>query len=283
MEQIHETFHTEFEIVRLKDVSEKNCDYGQMCNRQDELKLGIYLLIKKEFHKRLFITISQVLNREDESRPYYTIKDEVKLYYKKLFKVYINFKEEFEIDLFADSKYHLPGWSAKYEGSCFGTHKFQNTIEFAHMGPYEIEDNLKGRGLGSYMIDAILVWATKNYSKAIVKISIGFSNDTEENIKRVNRLYGKRELAYGVRIEETKNYFNNNEKIERISCEDFIVNVLKYTRRNVAVLSNYKRENANLHDFIARYLNREKYYRIAIGILSIAVLILGVLLKTKFS
>lgn len=196
------------------------------------------------------------------------------LYYKKLFST--NFEEKIE-RLFLDSGYHLPSWSAKYEGSWQGESQISNKVVFGDMGKYDIEDGLKDKGLGSYLIDSLLVWAKKNYGKATIEILIGSSNDSEENKNLLAHFYGKRNIKRGAIIEETKDYLDNNPKTERISCEELIANLLNGIRSNAFMLSDYERENSELHRSLSESLKKERWYQMIIFILVLIILVLLIL------
>ncbi|MBD2304158.1 hypothetical protein H6G17_01300 [Chroococcidiopsis sp. FACHB-1243] len=71
---MNESFHTEFEVVRLKDLPAEDGDLTFESEHENNLGLGMYILIKKEFKQQALIdNLQEVLK-----------KDEVKLQYRKL-------------------------------------------------------------------------------------------------------------------------------------------------------------------------------------------------------
>ncbi|MBD2304159.1 hypothetical protein H6G17_01305 [Chroococcidiopsis sp. FACHB-1243] len=181
-----------------------------------------------------------------------------------------------------NSEYYHSVWSAeyKYDGLGLGENRHSNIVTFGNSGTFEIEDELRNKGLGSYMLDSIIVWAKKNYPNAIAEISIGSPYDSQQDKKKLARFYGIRKLKNGVKVEKLVSRLEENNKIERIIYNDFMKKISKKTNDDADEISKYKRENLTLYSSNEK---KEKCYRIVIGILSSAVLILGVLLKTKFS
>ncbi|MCU0533163.1 MAG: hypothetical protein MUD14_04610 [Hydrococcus sp. Prado102] len=259
-ESENKTFSTEFEIIRLKDVSEEDINFTS----KNEIELGTYILIKKECKKEIFFNDLHLFN----------IKDEIKIYYKKIFAIYKNYKNKVDIRFFYDSEYHLPGWSAKYECTWLGKMQVNNKVVFGNGGPYKIEDKLQNRGLGSYMLDSIIIWAKQNYNDAIAEISIGFPNDSDDDKKRLKHFYGKRNLKRDVKIEEIITCLENTNKIERINCEVFLLKLSNYMSKKESLLFDYESSNLNLYSSYSILLKREKCYWVSLGILTICILIL---------
>ena len=170
MERINKSFHVEFEILRLKnDREELHANFQKEPGY--ELKSGTYIILKKEYLRR---------NSFDDLK-LYEIKEQIMLYYAKLFhisqKLTIHEQNNFEFFL-EDFRYRIPGWSAQYDWGEIGESK----VHFGSEGPYKIEEELQNRGLGSYMLDTLIVWAKENYGSARAKISIGFSNVKENEL-----------------------------------------------------------------------------------------------------
>lgn len=70
-----------------------------------------------------------------------------------------------------NSEYYHSVWSAeyKYDGLGLGENRHSNIVTFGNSGTFEIEDELRNKGLGSYMLDSIIVWAKKTILMLLLK------------------------------------------------------------------------------------------------------------------
>jgi hypothetical protein len=294
----NQTSHLEFEIVRLKDASEETLDSTSESNHRDELKLGTYILIKKEFKKTLtfkqtpisrkkqkysnlisFVDFIQAsCPRELEARTTIfrsylelleeleidikkydytlTIEDEIVLYYRKI--LVIN-KENDKLQIeFCKTSEYSKGWSAKYKCMWDGETPNSNRIAFANKGVYEIEEELQNKDLGSYLLREILLWGKQNYENAIANIST--YNASDEDHEKREHFYGKANLEAGVKIEDTITDLGNIKKLEIISCEDFINNLLIYPPENNKLHSIWEEKKLEIREARENFFEKGKFY-----------------------
>ncbi len=159
-----EITNVEYRLIRTIDPEEdREKDFW-------ELKVGIYFLIKKEFSIGGY-------NPSDKN---------LIIYYQPIFEI----KEEYDgmnLRISPENSYENPGWSATFHDSTIEDLK---KIEFAKHGVFDIKEDFQDKGLGSYLLDSLLLWSQKQSSTAKVDIDRGGVPSEDENYKqKIKRFY----------------------------------------------------------------------------------------------
>jgi GNAT superfamily N-acetyltransferase len=109
---------------------------------------------------------------------------------------------------------HIPTWRVIHENdSSFsdGILKFKT---------FFVDDNNRGRGIGSWLLDTIIEWGKVNYPNALVDIDIKPFDILDK--ERVLNLYSKRNVSKGVNIDQTLTFFEENHKIKILDTKEIV-------------------------------------------------------------
>jgi hypothetical protein len=264
-----ETTNVEYQLIRTIDPEEAGEKNFWV------LKVGIYFLIKKEFSIGGY-------NLSDNS------DKNLIIYYQPIFEI----KEKHDginLRFFQSSSYENPGWSATFHDSTIESFK---QIKFAKHGVFDVKEDFENKGLGSYLLDSLLLWSQKQSLTAKVDIERGGVPSEDENYKqKIKHFYDKRNIHNGISIGETIPRMEDTQrKIEETNPDEAIIKLVKIISQIEEEIRSHKRDSENscksYERDLAIYNNKEILYHVLIIGLGISLLLLcfvpAMIVKVKF-
>ena len=256
---MEKTINLEYKIIRTKKIVGGGHDLHG-------LKEGLHFIIEKRYcesslkGKSLKIRYKPILDIEkDESSKNFDIKN-------------------WFHSSFSDEEYRNPPWTVDFEDSEYKEFK---RFVFASGGVFEVEEEFEDRGVGSYLLDSLLIWAKHQSSLGKVEICIG-GRGSGWNKKKLKHFYGKRNLKSGVEIKDTNICMEDTKKkIDELDINEAVKLFCK-------VITSLNQENQTVFESGIRYLKLAGKYESSniflkrLSLLSFLVSVLLIIVKIKY-
>lgn len=246
----------EYKLIRMIDQNSLNQDFWG-------LKTGKYFIMKK------------VTGIEEK----YLSNQTLILYYRPISSMSIihsydrhrGYIDELGFSKIYDSTYRNPGWSAKFSDSSFRDYQ---RIEFAKHGVFDVEEKYENSGLGSYLLDSLLIWSQQISLTATVDINRGGVPSDDENYRqKLKHFYDKRNIFRNIPIGETIPCMDDTKrKIEEIESDEAILKLSETINNMDRELKDFYRYKIRARDILKFCYDREFLYQALIIGLSIMLL-----------
>jgi hypothetical protein len=263
-----EIISIDYRLIRMIDQNSHNKEFRG-------LESGKYFIVKR------------VIGVEEK----YLSNQTIILYYRPIFEISnittydINGEsiDELSFRKIYSGTYRNPGWSAKF---CDSTFKDYQKIEFARYGVFEVEKEYENSGLGSYLLDSLLIWSQQQSLTAKVDINrSGVPSDSENYHKKLKHFYDKRNIFRDIPIGETISCMDDTKrKIEEIESDEAIIKLTESIADMDRELKDFYRHTIRTRDILKFCYDREFVYQVFIlGLSTLLLSFISIALKFKIT
>ncbi|VEP18352.1 hypothetical protein H1P_760018 [Hyella patelloides LEGE 07179] len=150
----------------------------------------------------------------------------------------------------------------------------QGTVKFAHCMNFEILEELRNKGLGSYILEKLVQFVTNYPSTFKVRLHAkSIDENFPNNDKLVNGLYKKFNLLEAKTIADIKEV-HNSDKIESLQLAKTLFSIIKESKELNKNQINFTQYVKKLEKLIKEYSDKNDRYQKTILIMSTIIAIL---------